>query len=408
MLKSLVKITFILLLFVSNLTAQANGKIRGLVADSTNGEALVFANVYIPELNTGATTDTKGYFVITGIKGGANYELVISYLGYNTKKLRVMVRPNMITDIKVYLGPSTVQMAVIEKVADKVVAPNATDIGLDRISIQEVERHPRGVEADIFRSLQYLPGVQAVGDVSAKYFVRGGASNQNLVLLDNATVYNPFHALGLFSVIDPEMINSMEFYKAGFPSENGGRLSSVLKINTKEGNRFDYDAKASLSMLTVKGLVEGPIPHGSFIITGRKSHSRDILKKFFNNKDTPFEFYDFSFRANYQNTDPEFIDDSKFSIHGFFSKDQLINNDPYSADYKWTNNVIGFKRFQIYSSPLHSELNIYQSEFEAEVNPKLSDERAMKNLVREFTMRMDFGYIYDSRMNLGLEFISIY
>lgn len=396
----------LLLIPIAGMQAQGNGKIRGHVADSTNGEALAFANVFMPELNRGTTTDSRGYFIFTGIRGGNDYKVIVSYLGYNTKEFNVLVQPNYVTDVNVFLGPRGVELETVEKIGEKEIAPNATDIGLDRIAIQEVERHPRGVEADIFRSLQYLPGVQAVGDVSAKYFVRGGASNQNLVLLDNATVYNPFHALGLFSVIDPEMINSMEFYKAGFPSENGGRLSSVLKIFTKDGNRFEYGGKASLSMLTFKGLAEGPIPNGSFIITGRKSHSRDILKKFFNNQDAPFEFYDFSFRVNYQNVDPDFVDDSKFTLLGFFSKDQLINNDPNSADYKWTNNIVGFKRFQIYSSPLHSELNIYQSEFEAEVIPKQSNERAMKNFVREITLRMDFAYIYDSRdeLNVGVSF----
>ncbi|PKL87264.1 MAG: hypothetical protein CVV23_16275 [Ignavibacteriae bacterium HGW-Ignavibacteriae-2] len=360
----------------------------------------------MPELNRGASTDTRGYFTLTGLPGGKNYELIISYLGYKTESLKVLVQNNRITDFEIFLKRKLLELETIEKIGFKEVTPNATDISLDRITIQEVERHPRGVETDVFRSLQYLPGVQSVGDVSARYYVRGGASNQNLVLLDGVTIYNPFHALGIFSVIDPEMINSMEFYKGGFPSENGGRLSSVLKIFTKDGNRFNYGGSASLSMLTYKAMVEGPIPNGSFILTGRKSHSQKILNKFINNKKAPFDFYDISFRVNYQNVDPEFIDDSKFTVHGFFSKDQLLNNDPLKEDYKWTNNILGFKRFQIYDSPLHSELSIYQSDFEAEVDPKLSSARAMKNLVREFTVRMDFAYIYDSRdeLDVGIAF----
>ncbi|MBN1301095.1 MAG: TonB-dependent receptor [Melioribacteraceae bacterium] len=399
---------FLVLTYTTILT-QPNGTIRGLVADSVNGESLAFANVYIESLNRGATTDTKGYFIITRLPGGNYFEVQISYLGYKSKTVRVLVQSNRVTDFNVFLSPTSVSIGTVEKIGEKVIEPNATDIGLNRIPIQAVERHPHGVETDIFRSLQYLPGVQVVGDVSARYYVRGGESNQNLVLLDNVVVYNPFHALGLFSAIDPEMINSMEFYKAGFPSENGGRLSSVLKINSKEGNRFDYSGKASLSLLTYKGLIEGPIPNGSFIISGRKSHSRDILKKFLNNKDAPFSFYDFSYKINYQNTDPEFFDNSKFTLHGFMSKDDLVSSDKYTADYKWKNNIIGVKRFLMSDSPLYSEVGVSVSEFEAEIIPKFSNERAVKNNVRDASIRIDYVYIFDTQDELaaGVKFQTV-
>ena len=402
-------LAFIILFFSSSIYGQKFGQVRGQVSDSSNGEALAFVNVYFPQLNRGTTTDTKGYFVITGIPFSGNYEVQFSYLGYEKKVVLLAVRKNMITDYDVYLSPTTLELQTVTKIGKREVAPNATDLGLDRIPIQEIERHPRGVETDIFRSLQYLPGVQAVGDVSARYYVRGGASNQNLVLLDGVPIYNPFHALGIFSIIDPEIINSMEFFKSGFPAEDGGRLSSVLKVFTKEGNRFNYGGKASLSMLTYKGLVEGPIPNGSFVVSGRKSHSKKILKKFLNNKNAPFDFYDFSFRVNYQNIDPKFVDDSKFTFHGFFSRDNLASSDPYTEDYKWTNNILGFKRFQIYDSPLHSEMSIAVSNFDAEVNPKLSDSRAMKNSVEDASMRMDFAYIYDSQdeLNVGAGFKTV-
>ena len=188
------------------------------------------------------------------------------------------------TKLKISLVPSGVDMNEIEISAIGIKKENATDIGLHNISIRELEAFPKAVETDVLRSLQYMPGVQFAGDASAHYYVRGGANNQNLILLDNITIYNPYHALGLFSSIDPEMINSIEFFKGAYPTEYTGRLSSVLKIVTKDGNKTKMAAKASLSLLSAKVLLEGPIPKGSYIFTARKSITSDVLKKFMNGK----------------------------------------------------------------------------------------------------------------------------
>ena len=253
--------------------AQRIGTVRGVVTDSTSGEALAYGNAVIEELNIGSSTDSKGYFIITSVPANKNYRLTVSYIGYQKKTIYIFIGENKITEVRFELVPKELQLETIEKIGEKVIEENATDLGLHRIALKDLEMLPKGVETDIFRSLQYLPGVSATGDFSAKYYVRGGSSDQNLVLLDGVTIYNPFHALGIFSVVDPEMINSAEFYKGGFPPEHGGRLSSILNIVTKEGNKFNFGGKASLSFLTAKALIEGPIPDGSFIVTGRKNYS---------------------------------------------------------------------------------------------------------------------------------------
>ena len=126
--------------------------------------------------------------------------------------------------------------------------------------MRDIENMTYGVETDVMRSIQLLPGVQSAGDVSARYYVRGGASNENLVLLNGIPIYNPFHALGILSVIDPDIINSVEFYKGGFGAKYGGRLSSVMNIITKDGNRNNFGATAALSELTAKGLLKDRYP----------------------------------------------------------------------------------------------------------------------------------------------------
>lgn len=304
-----------LCLLYSSLSAQKIGTIRGIVTDSTNGEALAYGNVLIKELNIGASTDTRGYFLIPSVPAGNTYTVVASYVGYISKEISVTVKSGKISHIDIPLGTSTLELQTVEKIGHRVAEENATDIGLQRISVKNLEMLPKGVETDVFRSLQYIPGVRSTGDVSARYYVRGGSSNQNLVMLEGIPIYNPFHALGMFSAVDPDLISNMEFYKGGFSSEYGGRISSVLNLIPKDGNKNRIAGKASLSQLTGKASLEGPIPYGSFVVTGRKSYNNDILKKFLNEQSAPIDFYDYSFKLNYSN--PDFMPISKFTVSGF-------------------------------------------------------------------------------------------
>ena len=395
----------LLLIFIFPLAqahAQWSGKVRGFVIDSLSGEPLAFANVFVESLNRGASTNEKGYFIISNIPYNKHYRLLISYVGYESKRIKIFVRKNRITEVNVKLSPAPVWLTTVEKVANRAPEDNTVDIGLDRIAIKNLQTAPTGVEEDLFRYLQYLPGVSSSGDVSARYNVRGGDNNQNLVLLDNVPLYNPFHAFGIFSVIDPDIINSVEFYKSGFPTEYGGRISSLMKITTKEGNKFKYGGKASISLLTAKAFAEGPIPHGSFYLSVRKKYNNSILSKFLGDKNIPFDFYDYGFKITYHNPDKKFIDNSKWTLHGFFSKDETKNSGQYREQFKWQNSLIGLKRFQVYSSPLYSELTASVSDSKGEIIPSGVRSRAKKNEINDFTVRMDFHYIFDSSNELGV------
>jgi hypothetical protein len=385
-----------------------NGAIRGSVVDSTNGEALAFGNVLIKELNIGASTDSRGYFRIPSITSNKTYTLIVSYVGYETKEISVYIAPDKITDINIELSPKAIQFKPVEKIGERMVEKNATDIGLQRISIKDLKLMPKGVEMDIFRSIQYLPGVQSTGDVSARYYVRGGSSNENLVILNGVTLYNPFHALGLFSVIDPDMINNVEFYKGGFTAEYGGRLSSVLNVITKDGNKKDYSTKISSSFITGKALIEGPIPDGSFIVTGRKSYkSSNVYKKFLDEKNVPINFYDLGFKLNYSS--PKFVKGGKFVIHGFSSQDKLNNNNSLQQDINWSNKMFGLRWFQVTDIPLFYEIGLSWSNFEGNVVPNLSDVKPKSNKVDDLSMNMHFSYIFESKNELefGLDLSDI-
>jgi len=285
-----------------NLFSQEKGTLRGVVLDSTNAEALPFGNVLIKELGLGASTNNRGYFVIRSITANQTYTLLVSYVGYKSKSFSVKVEPDKITELEIRLAPSSIQLQTIEKVEYLVEEENVPDISKTTITPKQIEYIPKGVESDLLRALATLPGVQSTGDVSAKFNVRGGESNQNMVLLDGISVYYPFHSIGLFSVIDPDIVNNVEFFRGGYSANYGRALSSVLKIITKDGNKNNFAGSFSASLLSAKGLIEGPIPEGSFYITARKSISNDILKKFVN--DTPWVHMDIAGPTWYEKNKP--------------------------------------------------------------------------------------------------------
>lgn len=378
----------------SEIYPQETGILRGFVTDSLSGEALAFCNVFLPEISTGASTNDRGLYLVKSIPANKNYLVRISYVGYESKELSVFIKPGSVTQLDVELKPLSIELQTVEKVGEKVVEPNTTDIGLQRLSIREIEALPKGVETDVLRSLQYLPGVQSTGDVSAQYYVRGSTSDQNLVLLNNITVYNPFHSLGLFSVIDPEMINSVEFYKGGFTAEYGGRLSSVLSVVSKEGNKNRFGAKASASLLTGKLLVEGPIPDGSFMITGRKTHSNDVLSNFLNDQIVPIDFYDMSFKLNYSGD--ALFDNAKINLFGLISGDNLEYDDPLRESFTWKNNLLGFEWWQIYDVPVSLRFSVSLSNFEGEVIPNESAYKPRKNSVNDVNIGFEVNSVFES------------
>lgn len=390
--------------FTSVLIAQNTGSLRGTITDSLTGEALPFSNLMLEGTNFGASADLNGNFIISGIPGGKNYTLKASYLSYSTKRIKINIPAGQVIQLRIELSPSTVTLQTIEKIGEKQVRPNETDLGLQKMNIRDIELMPKGVETDIFRSLQSLPGVQSTGDVSARYYVRGGSSNENLVLLNGVSVYNPFHALGLFSIIDPEMINAVEFYRGGFAADFGGRLSSVLNLVTKDGNKNRYSGNANISFLTGKAAFEGPLPGGSFMVTGRKSLFSNTLRKFINYKDAPFDFYDLSLKANFQNSSDKSL--TKVSIHGFNSLDQLKNDDQTKADYRWLNNIFGASWFQAWENvPIYSETKLSYSGFEGNIDPKYSSAKRRFNKVDDVSFQTDFTNIYDSRDELKVGYL---
>ena len=375
---------------------QSFGMLRGIVRDSATSEVLPYASVYVREINRGASTDSRGFFVIPSIPTKKEYTIIVTYVGYSPKMATARIWENDITEIDVFLAKYPIEMEGVNVYGERA---NVEEVSVEKLAVQDIEKMTHGVETDVMRSIQLEPGVQSTGDVSAKYYVRGSASNENLVLLNGVPIYNPFHAEGIFSVIDPDMINSVEFYKGGFGARYDGRLSSVMNIVTKDGNTNSFGGAAALSELTAKGSLEGPIPDGSFIITGRKSYFNDILKKFTNNETVPIDFYDASFKINYSN--PDVLPISKFSFFGFKSNDRIDYKNSLHADYNWSNSNIGFDLFNAAQDDLSfAEFTFYYSGFSGSEIPYSSNDRYLDNKLDDFTVKYDFYHVYGNTNEL--------
>ena len=379
--------------------AQNYGTLRGFVKDSANGEILAYATVFLQDSKQGSATDTRGFYSIPSIPAGM-HNVVFSFVGYVPKVVEVRIRTDNITECSAQLLPGSVNYNAVIKIGDMIKKLNENDAGLFNLSGKEIQIVPKGIEADVMRSLQMIPGVKTSNDVSSRYYVRGGGSDQNLVLLDGVTIYNPYHALGIFSIIDPEIINNVQFYKGTFPVEYGGRLSSVMNIKTNDGNKYRFGGSANASFLTGKVSLEGPIPGGSFILSGRKSYFGEVMKNFLNNRNAPFDFYDLNMKLNYAND--EMLKNSKFTVKTLVSNDNIKYGDPKLADYSFRNNIFGIDYYQVWERPLYSYISLSVSNYHASVIPNFSQARERINDIKEFAWSNNFTFLFNSRDELGL------
>jgi len=376
----------------------SHGILRGLVASEETGGAIPHVNVVLKGTSLGASTNTTGYFIIPWIPVG-DHTVVVSHIAYSAQELTVRIKPNEITDLSVRLRPRVIESEGLDVTASVPPRPNEADLGLEKLSVEEIAMVPQLAEPDIFRVLQLLPGVSATSDVSVRYYVRGGGSDQNLVLLNGATVYSPFHTLGIFSVIDPEIVSALEFYKGGFPPAYGDRLSSVLRVITKEGNMNRFGGAVQAGLLSGKIALEGPVPLGSMILTGRKSWYANVLKERLPAEQAPFDFYDLYGQLSLH---PEGLDeDSRFAVFGFLTDDRVRNEDPAQADYTVGNTIVGATWRKVWPSPLYSVAAISYSGLRAGIDPKLSTALPRHNAVDDVTVDWDFTYLYGSRDELA-------
>lgn len=297
------KLWLLTVLAVFQLAHAQKFSISGRVKDKKDGEDIIGATVFVNELKSGTSTNAYGFYSISLSPG--TYTFQFSCLGYGTQTITKEINGNITLDVE--LGEDKVQLQEVEVTTDRPEDNlRSTQMSVNKLDIKQINKIPALLgEVDVIRSIQYLPGVSSVGEGASGFNVRGGSIDQNLVLLDEAPVYNSSHLFGFFSVFNPDAVKDVKLYKGGIPALYGGRLSSILDVRLKEGNSKRISGQGGVGIIFSRLTLEGPIKKdkGSWIIAARRSYA-DVLAKPYTNTLPDFRgfklyFYDLTFKANY-------------------------------------------------------------------------------------------------------------
>lgn len=326
-------------IFSSNAIAQ-QGTIRGFVYEKDNGEPVLFTSVYLKNTTYGAATDINGYFIITRIPDG-NYTLIITYLGYDTLSESITIKNGSNISKKYYLNKASYALQGVSITAEYTEQRTEVRTSVVKVTPKQIKQIPSiGGQADLAQYLQVLPGVVFTGDQGGQLYIRGGSPIQNKVLLDGMVVYNPFHSIGLFSVFETDLLRTADIYSGGFGADKGGRISSVMDLTTRDGNRKRISGKIGMSTFGGKLLLEGPFkkqsddtkPVTSFLLSYKNSYleqSSKLLYKYIDENGLPFNFSDL-----YGKTSVNLSNGSKLNLFGFNYNDKVTNYKALS-DFGW-------------------------------------------------------------------------
>lgn len=355
--------------------AQGDNSIKGFVYETSNGEPVMFANVFLKGTTLGSTTDINGYFSITRIPDGT-YTIMVTSIGYDTIAETVSVKNSQILNKKFHISETSIQLAAVSISADKIEAKTETKTSVVYITPKTIQKIPAvGGQADLAQYLQVIPGVVFTGDQGGQLYIRGGSPIQNKVLLDGMIVYNPFHSIGLFSVFDTDIIRNAEVYTGGFGAEYGGRVSSVMDITTRDGNKKRISGKVGASTFGAKLMVEGPLKKAktendmsvSFILSAKNSYleqtSQTIYSGILDGEVLPYNFQDI-----YGKVSLNAPNGSKINFFGFNFNDQ-VNNYKSISDFSWVS-YGGGSNFVLIpgKSPVLIEGNVAYSKYDARLS----------------------------------------
>ncbi|MCC7331426.1 MAG: TonB-dependent receptor [Flavobacteriales bacterium] len=341
-------------IFVATLVF-AQGTVRGFVYDEKTGEPMIFTNVFLKGTTIGAATDVNGFYSITKIPAGS-YTLMVTSLGFDTAKVSITIKGNEIINQKLFIKEAMIQMETFNISAEKMEDKTEVKMSVSKVTPKEIQAMPSvGGEPDLAQYLQVLPGVTFTGDQGGQLYIRGGSPVQNKVLLDGMIIYNPFHSIGLFSVFDTDIMRNADVYTGGFSGQYGGRVSSIMDIKTKDGNKKRLSGKLSASTFGGKVLLEGPIKRAksesggstSFVISGKHSYleqSSKIYQSYFKGLSSknargidttglPYGFTDIygKITANGENGSKTSLFGFNFKDHVNFSDQSKISWDSYGG-----------------------------------------------------------------------------
>lgn len=404
----------ILCLILSGTMIRAQEKqkytISGYVKDASNGEYSIGANVYIKELLKGGSTNQYGFYSITVEKG--KYHLVVSYVGYENYVKEVNLDKDL--RINIDLNPTSItakEVEVVSEKSDKNVS--STNVGAVKLDMEEIKKIPAFLgEVDVLKTIQMIPGVKSTGDGNTGFYVRGGGPDQNLILLDEAVVYNASHLLGFFSVFNGDAVKSVNLIKGGMPAQYGGRLASVLDISMKEGNTKSYHAQGGIGLISSRLTIEGPIKKdtGSFIISARRTYADAIARPFSKPSSTlrnsGYYFYDLNAKVNYRLSDKD-----RIFLSGYFGRDVMNFKDKdagFALKVGWGNGTGVLRWNHLFSQKLFMNASAIFSNYDFSFGAEQSGfEFKLFSGIRDWNAKLDFGYFPTVRheIKFGINYV---
>lgn len=384
-------------------SSQKNFTISGTIRDAKTGEELIGATVFMKDTTgIGTVTNAYGFYSLT-LPLSAK-QIVFRYLGYDEKVFALDSIRNQ--NINISLAPASAKIKEVEIVANKNDDNiKSAEVSAVKLDIKELEKVPVLFgEKDLLKTIQLLPGVQPAAEGNSGFYVRGSSNDQNLVLLDEATVYNASHLLGFFSVFNNDAIKDATLYKGNMPAEYGGRAASVLDIKMKEGNSKNYVISGGIGLISSRLSVEGPIVRdkGSFIVTGRRTYADLFLKLSKNEqvKKSILYFYDINAKANYR-----FGLHDRLFLSGYFGQDKFGFQDRFNIIYG--NATATLRWNHIFSDKLFSNTSFVYNDFNYTIGIKVAD-IDVKSLVRDFGLKEDLDFYLNSKNKLKFGFISTF
>ncbi|TYB79633.1 TonB-dependent receptor [Bizionia myxarmorum] len=396
-----IRIFWLILIFAFSMTSMMSQNkitLKGVISDSQSSETLIGVNILFPELKTGATTNEYGFYSITIPEG--TYNVVISYLGYAPISETISLIENTNKDFSLVESVESLNEVILTENVEKLNI-RKPQMSLNAMSANTIKAIPVVFgEADVIKSITLLPGVTTAGEGASGFNVRGGAADQNLILLDEATIYNSSHLFGFFSVFNPDAIKDLKLYKGGIPARYGGRVSSVLDIYQKEGNKNKFHMNGGIGIISSRLLAEGPINKGtgSFLLGGRATYAHLFLPLF--DLDNKAYFYDLNTKISYK-----LNESNNIYLSGYFGRDVLSFNDSFKNTYG--NTVLNFRWNHLFSDKLFSNLSLIYSDYYYGLNLNFIGFN-WDSGIRNANVKYDFKHYVSNNITLQYGLNSIY
>lgn len=387
--------------FIPVIQAQEKTTVNGTVKDKLTGESITGAVIKIEELpNVVVTSNEYGFYAISLPLG--KYNLRISYVGYEEKRIPVNINGSISLPIFLESKNQLAEVVVESKRKDDNLVK--AQMGIETLNMKSISKVPVIFgEKDVLKTIQLLPGVKSAGEGNSGFYVRGGAADQNLILLDEAPVYNASHLLGFFSTFNSDAIKDATLIKGNAPAQYGGRLSSVLDVKMKEGNNKDYVVSGGLGLISSRVSIEGPIQEdkSSFILSARRTYADMFLKATEKYKDNILYFYDFNAKANYAINDK-----NRIYFSGYFGKDELGLGSSFGIN--WGNKTGTFRWNRIISNRLFLNTSFIYSDYSYNVGLKNGETNFNINSnIKDANIKQDYTFYSNPKNTMRFGFNTI-